>query len=33
VHLKVLALNLKRYVSYLAQVAVATVDPASTCAC
>ena len=33
VHLKVFALNVKRYVGYLAQAAAATVDPAPTCTC
>jgi hypothetical protein len=33
VHLKVLALNVKRYVGHLAQAAVATADPVPTCAC
>ena len=33
VHLKVLALNVKRYVGHLAQAAVAAVDLAPTCAC
>ena len=33
VHLKVIALNVKRYVGHLVQVAPAVVDPAPTCAC
>ena len=33
VHLKVLALNVKRYMGHLAQAAAAAVDPAPTCAC
>lgn len=33
VHLKVLALNVKRYVGHLAQAAATAVDPAPTCAC
>ena len=33
VHLKVLALNVKRYVGHLAQAATATADPAPACAC
>jgi hypothetical protein len=33
VHLKVLALNVKRYVGHLARAATAAVAPAQTCAC
>jgi hypothetical protein len=33
VHLKVLALNVKRYVGHLAQAAAAAFDPTLTCAC
>jgi hypothetical protein len=33
VRLKVLALNVKRYVGHLARAAAAAVDPAPSCAC
>ena len=33
VHLKVLALNVKRYMGHLVQAAAPAVDPAPTCAC
>ena len=33
VHLKVIALNVKRYVGHLAQAATAALDPAPTCTC